>query len=312
MKTLFLGIIFTGITLLSFGSAFALNLEEWVEALGGRTPDEILDTIDKNSRNWPKLDALSNTDELDRSEVRQLTELVLKALKLEANSIENSTSHRSITERTERAMRLARVAKAAGGYLNDLISVSGENVAIIGSWIALDRWPESAAEIKEAVYRDSKKEPLRAKEWFEFRFELDAWLSERKERLAQVKDETPGFQAGNHLGYERPYHNNQMPTVFDLIENPDLNVMWWEVFYNDYNLSATIPAACDYLIKGGELFPVPKHMPNAVTAVFGDEGIPYEHQLRSGKISAEDLWRGLRLATVERSRQIKIRNWFGE
>lgn len=312
MKSLFIGIVLLSGAFQIPRPAFSSNLEERTDKLSNLTPDEVLDKIVEIGQKWPKLDALSQTDVMLRDDARQLTIQVLEALKFEANSIVVDASKNSITERIQRAMRISKAAKRAGGYLNDLISVSGENVAITGAWMALDQWPESATTIKNAVYRDSKKDPLWARKWFAGRIELDSWLSQRKERLAKVKDNTPGFQAGNYLGYERLYPNNEKPTVFDLIDTPDLNVLWWKVFYNDFNLASTIPAACDYLNKGGVLTPAPKHKPNAVAAVFGEEGVPYVHQLREDSFRSSDIWVSRDSILEKMSRDINFRNWFGE
>lgn len=312
MRSIFFGLILACGAFLFSGAASALNVEEWTEELSGRDSDDALQLMVEVQRSWPRLDALSKTDAAARDDARQLTQLVLGALKSEAASIASDSSKKSITQRTARAMSIARMAKGAGGYLNDLISVSAENVAIIGAWMALDQWPESATEIKVAVYRDGVKEPLLAKKWFTDRFELDAWLSERKERLEKVKDDTPGFQAGNHLGYERSYPSDAKPTVFDLIDNPDLNVLWWQVFYNDFNLASTIPAACDYLNKGGVLNPAPKHKPNAVAEVFGEMGVPYINQLRGDSFRSSDIWVSHGLISEESSREVNFRTWFGK
>jgi len=90
-----------------------------------------------------------------------------------------------------------------------------------------------------------------------------------------------------------------------------LNILWWQVFMNDYELAASVPAGCDFLIKGGVLSPVPKDKPKAVADVLGDHSPPYSHQLRSGRIHAEAIWRSRDLAIEEDTRKLNLKIWFG-
>jgi len=312
MKIYHIGLVLLWGGLVLPQSAYSLSVEEWVERLSPLTHEEVLVSIVEDAQNWPKLDSLSKTDVVVQGDVQQLTTQVLEALKAEASSIATDSSSKSIIERAELAVNISKIARKAGGYLNDLISVSSENVGVIGAWIALNKNPEFAPMVKKVVFRDSEKEPLRAKDWFTDRIELDDWLSERKDRLDEIEDDTPGFQTGNYLGYQRSYPDNEKPTVFEMIETPDLNVLWWQKFYNDFNLASTIPAACDYVTKGGVLIPPPKHKPNAVAAVFGDEGVPYPHELRENSFRSSDIWVSHDLLAEKISRDENIRIWFGE
>lgn len=288
-------------------SAIADSTEVWEKRFEDATSSEILKMVAESGDQWPPL-KFTEKSELSADDALAVT--VLEALKEKSESIFRERSSATLTELAQTTANVAVVTSESEGYFNDLISASAENIVILCSWHVLSADRSSWKEIQQRAVAKLRGE-IWAKAWFDERLELDPWLMGNKDRFVKLKDDTGGFQAGNYLGMGRDYPKNKRPNVFEMVKNPDLVTLWWEVFLNNFELDAVLPATLDYISKGGILTPVPPNMPDAVDEVFEGSGLPYKHQLREGQIDAEDIWRSLDLSIDEDKMRVNVEAWFG-
>lgn len=291
--------------------AWSRPVSEWNAELEDLPARDVLELVFEKKDGWPMLGNLNASDEPVAAKAKQLTATVIDALEEEAKAVSNNVNVEDLLRLAELTSTIATESRAKGGYLNDLISASAENVLILSAWHILDERPDEAEELKRRAIANMKSE-IWAKSWFEKRVELDPWLMENRERLLKLKGDTGGFQAGNFLGMGRKYPDMVRPTVFEMIESPDLITLWWETFLNNFETAAVIPAAIEYCIQGGRLTPTPENKVDAVAEVFGVDGVAFSHQLRSGRIDAEDIWRSMELSLDENKRAVNLKAWFGE
>lgn len=292
-------------------SAHAMDAEEWNGRFDELESSEILDAIVANSDEWPKLPALERLPEENRKATKQVVTTVISALKDEAYALNFDLDATSLLGRVQRAADVAATVSRKDGYLNDLVAISAQRIAILGASRALVSAPERAADIGEAI-SGAAPPKVKAKRWFLDHIELDKYLGDKADRLEDMPDDATGFQTIWALDRMRHTWGTVSGRAFQMIDDLNLIAMWQAREMNAFQIEAVIPAAVDFLERGGTLIPIPPHRPDAVEAIYGADGLPFKHEFRNGKIYVGDIWRMLARVTDKRKRDLGLKLWFGE
>ena len=288
----------------------AKELSEWNELLSGKTALEQIAVAQNHSQEWPPLPALHQIPvDGGRAEAKKLALTLIRALNGEAKELAQAAEAKeNIDNRLKLLSGISAMAEKKGGYLNELIQVSADNILILGFSFALENDSETAV----ALISENKAKPLHPKTWIMAHVEADPWLKKHQERIEALSDDTHAFVAMNTVGEGHKYNIGNPPTVEKMVNSANALSLWWRLYTNDYTLSAVLPAAVDYLEKGGEFSNDANEMRASVKAIYGEDGMPFTHPLKPRNISAEALWRMRRLAIDKDRRERGLKMWFGE
>jgi len=289
----------------------AIDVKEWNGRFDGMGKGAILDAIITDSDEWPELVALERLPEKERKATKQIVATVMSALKDEAYALDVDLGATALLGKVKRAARVAEIVSKKGGYLNDLVAISAQKIVIFGASLVLVGAPERAAELGEVV-SSAAPPKVKAKRWFLDYIGFDRRLRDKVDRLEDVPEDATGFQTMWALNRMKNTWGTTSGHAFRMIDDINLTAMWQTREGNAFKIEAVIPAAVDFLKRGGTLIPVPQNKPEAVAAIYGADGLPFKHELRSGRIYAEDIWRLLARVTDRRKRDIGLKFWFGE
>lgn len=266
--------------------------------------DKILDRV--KSGTWISIPGLSAIKESEREKTKAAVGAVLEALKEEARTLPTERNHSDLVQRTLRAAAISKIAAAKGGYLNDLIAVSADKVFLFGAWTVLDRAPEFASNLRVAI--NERKKLDKPKQWLMRRFINDSDFDSKEKILESLRPDTDGYNAYKVL-QKPPRDINDLPNVFDQMNNPEVALLWWTVYTTDYRV-LVLKAGIAYVEKGGRFTENVNNFRAKCTDIFGKDGLPFFHELKDGRIYPESIWREWNAAKNAEMRNRQISQWF--
>lgn len=278
------------------------RLEKELASLSG---EQVLARV--QSGTWLKLPALSVVTAEERQSVQRVACMLLKALAQEGRTVPNLTDAASLLDRALRVAAISQIAMSKGGYLNELIATSADQVFLDGAWTILDRSPTLASKLLPAIEARGKLRSPKA--WFLERYAIDPDLVARKEILDAMKPDASGFQAVVQL-QKKGRDASNLPTVFGQISTPEIALLWWMVYTTDYRM-VVLRAGIAYLDGGGKFTENVNDFRAKCVSIFG-EGLPFIHELKRGSIYPEDIWDSWNAARNASVRDMQMAQWFGK
>lgn len=267
--------------------------------------DQLLDQI--QSGTWLNLPALSEVTVDEQQSYESLAKSGLQALAQEARVL-SSLSDATLLRRTLRVAAISQMAAKKGGYLNDLIATSADQVFLLGAWTLLDKSPSLASKLLPAL--EAREKLSSAKAWLLKRYAIDPDLVAKKEALDAMRSDASGFQAVMQLQKEGR-DVNDLPSILDQVRHPELALLWWTVYTMDYRM-VVLRAGVAYVEGGGRFTDNMNEFRATCASIFGKDGIPYTHELKRGSIFPESIsreWNAVRDASV---RELQTTQWFGK
>jgi hypothetical protein len=268
--------------------------------------EQVLARIQEGS--WLRLPALSEVTGEENRSVETVANAVLKALAHEARNLPNLTDATTLLDRTLRMASVSKIAASKGGYLNDIIATSADQVFLLGAWTVIDRTPNLAPKLRSAIEARGKLPTPKA--WFMERYEIDPALVAKKGALDAMKPDATGFQAVVPLQKTGRDASN-LPTVFDQITAPDIALLWWTVYTTDYRM-VVLQAGIAYVEGGGKFSQNVNDFRAACASIFDTKRLPFTHELKRGSIYPEDIWDNWNAARDASVYQRQIQQWFGK
>ncbi|MDF1824054.1 MAG: hypothetical protein P1U68_05405 [Verrucomicrobiales bacterium] len=311
LKYCFLKIKLIAILFLTGTAAFGkpTEVKSWTDAFAElSTQDAIRFALD-NAENWPGItEVVPGAEEQSDDDVRFVVQ-VLKSLEMAIGEIEINPAQEWL-DSFEDFLEFSNLASNEEGYLNELIAATCDQVAVAVAWRVIAADPSAASDIARAL--KSYQGIPSAKQWFLKNVDVDKSIKEFEVNIQKAADDIPGDQLANWIMLNNRKEENEVATVYSMMQKPDLLTLWRQMLANDFQLSATIPAAVAYIGKGGKLVPAPDDIPGAIKDVFGESGIPFRHDSRSGLLYSGDIWMSLNLYVDDAKLQIQRRSWFGD
>jgi len=257
---------------------------------------------------WLKLPALSEVTGDEGQRVVMLAKMVLKALAHEARVLPNLTDSTTLLNRTLRVASVSQVATSQGGYLNDLIAVSADQVFLLGAWTVIDRSPKLAPKLMSAIKARGKLTSPKA--WFLERYQLDLDLVAKKDAIVAMAPDATGYQAVVSI-QKKGRDANNLPTVFDQISTPEIAFLWWAVYTTDYRM-VVLQAGITYVEGHGKFTENMNVFRANCASIFGKAKLPFTHELKRGSIYPEDIWDSWNAARDALVQHRQVEQWFGK